>query len=83
MQTAANRPVAGILWMILTGMLFVGVTAVVKHVGDALPAPQAAFMRYALGLVFLIPAIRPLIAAHLTRRQLSSSPRGASSTPSA
>jgi drug/metabolite transporter (DMT)-like permease len=69
MQAAANRPVAGIVWMIVTGMLFVGVTAVVKHVGDALPAPQSAFMRYALGLVFLLPAIRPLRAAHLTRRQ--------------
>jgi hypothetical protein len=53
MRAAANRPVAGIVWMIVTGMLFVGVTAVVKHVGDALPAPQSAFMRYALGLVFL------------------------------
>jgi drug/metabolite transporter (DMT)-like permease len=70
MQAAANRPVAGILWMIVTGMLFVGVTAVVKHVGDALPAPQSAFMRYALGLVFLLPAIRPLIEAQLTRRQM-------------
>jgi drug/metabolite transporter (DMT)-like permease len=69
MQAGANRPVAGIVWMIVTGMLFVGVTAVVKHVGDALPAPQAAFMRYALGLVFLLPMIRPMIAARLTRRQ--------------
>jgi drug/metabolite transporter (DMT)-like permease len=70
MQAAANRPVAGIVWMIVTGMLFVGVTAVVKHVGDALPAPQSAFMRYALGLVFLVPVIRPLFAARLTPRQL-------------
>jgi drug/metabolite transporter (DMT)-like permease len=56
--------------MIVTGMLFVGVTAVVKHVGDALPAPQSAFMRYVLGLVFLVPVIRPILAARLTRRQL-------------
>jgi drug/metabolite transporter (DMT)-like permease len=70
MRAAADRPVAGIVWMIVTGMLFVGVTAVVKHVGDTLPAPQAAFMRYVLGLVFLVPVIRPILAARLTRRQL-------------
>ena len=70
MRAAADRPVAGIVWMIVTGMLFVGVTAVVKHVGDALPAPQSAFMRYVLGLVFLVPVIRPILAARLTRRQL-------------
>jgi drug/metabolite transporter (DMT)-like permease len=70
MDTAAQRPVLGIVWMILTGVLFVGVTAIVKHVGDALPAAQSAFMRYALGLVFLIPMIRPMIAARLTRRQV-------------
>lgn len=70
MKAAADRPVAGIVWMIVTGMLFVGVTAVVKHVGDALPAPQSAFMRYALGLVFLLPVIRPILAARLTGRQL-------------
>ncbi len=69
METAANRPVAGIVWMIVTGMLFVGVTAVVKYVGDALPAAQSAFLRYLLGLVFLVPMIRPMIAARLTRRQ--------------
>ena len=70
MTAAANRPVAGISWMIVTGMLFVGVTAVVKHVGDDLPAAQSAFLRYLLGLVFLLPMIRPMIAARLTRRQL-------------
>ncbi|QQA44967.1 DMT family transporter [Pelagovum pacificum] len=56
--------------MIVTGFCFVGVTAVVKHVGDDLPAAQSAFIRYILGLVFLIPLIRPILAARLTRRQL-------------
>jgi drug/metabolite transporter (DMT)-like permease len=70
MDAAASRPVAGIVWMIVTGMLFVGVTAIVKHVGDALPAAQSAFLRYFLGLVFLVPVIRPMLAARLTRRQL-------------
>jgi drug/metabolite transporter (DMT)-like permease len=70
MVAEANRPVMGIVWMIVTGVLFVGVTAVVKHVGDDLPAAQSAFLRYLLGLVFLVPMIRPMIAAALTRRQL-------------
>ncbi|WP_333713498.1 DMT family transporter [Yoonia sp.] len=65
-----SKPVWGVFWMIVTGLMFVGVTAVVKHVGDAVPAAQAAFLRYVLGLVFLIPMIRPILSARLTRRQL-------------
>ncbi|MFQ6547809.1 DMT family transporter [Aestuariibius sp. 2305UL40-4] len=61
---------AGVLWMATTGFLFVGVTAIVKHLGDAVPAAQAAFLRYVLGLVFLVPMIRPILRARLTRRQL-------------
>ncbi len=57
--------------MILTGLLFVGVTAVVKHVGQGVPAAEAAFLRYALGIVFLIPMIRPILAANLTVRQIT------------
>ncbi|WP_322893817.1 MULTISPECIES: DMT family transporter [unclassified Yoonia] len=70
MNAKTARPVAGVLWMVVTGAMFVAVTAIVKHVGDDVPASQAAFLRYALGLVFLIPMIRPIMAAHLTRRQL-------------
>jgi drug/metabolite transporter (DMT)-like permease len=64
------RPLAGILWMLATGACFVGVTAVVKHVGEGVPAAQAAFLRYALGLVFLVPMIRPMLSARLSRRAL-------------
>ena len=32
----------GILWMLLTTLLFVMVTAVVRYIGDAIPASQAA-----------------------------------------
>ncbi|MDU8926608.1 DMT family transporter [Alisedimentitalea sp. MJ-SS2] len=65
----ASNPVTGVLWMIVTGLLFVGVTAVVKVLGTRVPAPEAAFLRYALGLVFLIPMLRPLMNARLTKRQ--------------
>ena len=54
--------------MLCTGALFIGVTAVVKYVGDDLPAAQAAFLRYLLGLVFLIPMIPAMRAATLTPR---------------
>lgn len=62
------HPVRGILWMLVTGLLFVGVTALVKYLGPEVPAAQAAFLRYALGLVFLIPMLPSLIRAPVTRR---------------
>ncbi|HCP80236.1 MAG TPA: EamA family transporter [Octadecabacter sp.] len=65
-----DRPLIGMLWMALTGLNFVAVTAIVKHVGSDVPAAQGAFLRYLLGLIFLIPMIRPILAAQLTRRQL-------------
>jgi drug/metabolite transporter (DMT)-like permease len=64
-----SRPVLGIFWMVFTGLMFVAVTAVVKHIGSDVPAAQAAFLRYVLGLVFLLPMIKPIMAAHLTTRQ--------------
>lgn len=67
---AQNRPLIGVIWMVLTGLNFVAVTAIVKHIGNDVPAAQGAFLRYLLGLVFLIPMIRPIVAAHLTRRQI-------------
>ena len=65
-----QRPVAGILWMLVTGANFVAVTALVKHVGSGVPAPEAAFLRYLLGLVFLAPMLGPLFRAGLTRPAL-------------
>ena len=67
---SAPRPALGIFWMFLTGLNFVAVTAIVKHLGADMPAAQGAFLRYVLGLVFLIPMIKPIMAAHLTPRQI-------------
>jgi drug/metabolite transporter (DMT)-like permease len=69
-DSGQNQPVTGVIWMVLTGLNFVAVTAIVKHIGNDVPAAQSAFLRYFLGLVFLIPMIRPILAAHLTKRQL-------------
>ncbi len=48
---------AGILWMLVSGLLFVGVTVIVRHLGTDMPAVEAAFIRYVFGLLFLIPMI--------------------------
>lgn len=64
-----SNPILGVFWMVVTGLMFIGVTAVVKHVGSDVPAAQAAFLRYVLGLVFLLPMIKPILSAHLTTRQ--------------
>ena len=65
----SQRPLAGIFWMLVTGLCFVAVTALVKYMGDRIPAPESAFLRYLLGLVFLIPLLRPLLRARPTARQ--------------
>ena len=70
MAQTHNRPVAGVIWMLVTGVMFVAVTAIVKYVGSELPAAEAAFLRYLLGLVFLIPMIGPIRRAKLTPRAL-------------
>lgn len=59
----------GILWMLVTGLCFVAVTALVKSMGPVMPPSQAAFLRYLLGIVFLIPMLKDVRQANLTRRQ--------------
>ena len=55
--------------MFVTGLCFVAVTALVKHMGSRVPPAEAAFLRYFLGLVFLLPMLKDLREAHLTPRQ--------------
>lgn len=64
-----DRPGWGIFWMVVTGFCFIAVTALVKFLGGAVPAAQAAFLRYLMGLVFLIPMMRSLREVRLTGRQ--------------
>jgi len=66
-----QNPVVGVIWMLATGAFFVGVTACVKLVGSDVPATEAAFLRYVLGLVFLIPMLGPLFRAGLDRKALT------------
>lgn len=64
-----GNPVKGIFWMVMTGVCFVAVTALVKTLGGRIPAAESAFLRYVIGLVFLIPVWRELTAIKLTPRQ--------------
>lgn len=62
------RPLAGILWMLATGLLFLTGTVIVKAHGQRLPAAEAAFLRYALGLVFVLPLLGTLRRAAVPPR---------------
>ncbi|WP_232796430.1 DMT family transporter [Roseovarius salinarum] len=64
------KPALGVFWMVVTGLFFVGVQALVKTLGTRVPAAEAAFLRYAMGLVFFLPILEKLRRLRLTRRQL-------------
>lgn len=69
MDQPTSKPLVGIFWMLVTGACFVAVTALVKWLGTGLPAAQTAFLRYILGLVFLIPMWSTLRSVTLSRQQ--------------
>lgn len=58
----------GIFWMLVTGVCFVAVTAIVKSMGLRIPPTEAAFLRYLLGLVFLLPMLRLMVSTPLTKQ---------------
>ena len=45
----------GMLFMFGSGLCFVAVIGIVKNMDGVLPAPQASFLRYLIGLIFFIP----------------------------
>ncbi|MCJ8140483.1 DMT family transporter [Falsirhodobacter halotolerans] len=58
-----DRPVQGVLWMLVSGLSFVAVNGAVRAAGSDVPSIQAAFLRYAFGIVFLAPLLPTLIRA--------------------
>lgn len=68
MKHEKQRPLAGVIWMVIAGLCFVGVTALVKVNGSRMPAAESAFLRYALGLVFLIPMMGAIRSVSFTPR---------------
>ncbi|RYH10096.1 DMT family transporter [Tropicimonas sp. IMCC6043] len=65
---AEHRPLRAVLWMLVTGVCFVGVQATVKHLGPGIPPAESAFLRYVLGLVLLLPVWPELRRTRLSRR---------------
>ena len=47
--------------MLATGLCFVAVNGIVRGLEGALPAPQAAFIRFVFGLAFLMPVLVPAL----------------------
>ena len=62
-DTARKRYSWGIWCMLVTGVLFVGVTGVVRHLGTDMNPMQAAFIRYAFGTLLIAPVLLRLFAA--------------------
>ncbi|MDO5528784.1 MAG: DMT family transporter [Paracoccus sp. (in: a-proteobacteria)] len=54
---STRQDLIGIGWMLLTGLCFVGVNGIVRWLGDSLPAPQSAFIRFVFGLFFFAPVL--------------------------
>nr|WP_255435538.1 DMT family transporter [Paracoccus sp. S1E-3] len=57
MAVQSRNDLAGIAWMVVTGLCFVAVNALVKVYGQGLPSAQSAFIRFLFGLVFLSPVL--------------------------
>jgi len=62
-----SAPWAGVAWMVLTGFCFVAVTGIVRHVGSNIPAAESAFIRYACGLLLMLPFIVPALRRGMGR----------------
>lgn len=72
-----GAPAIAIGWMLLTGLLFVAVTGIVRYVGSDVPAAQAAFLRYIIGLGLILPFMwRQLLSGVPTRTWAIFSARG-------
>lgn len=52
-----NRTLQGVCWMFVTSFLFVAMTGIVRHLGADIPAVQAAFIRYLIGCLLILPMI--------------------------
>lgn len=67
LSPSANRPVEGALWMLASGMTFATMNVIVRHLGTDLPSVQAAFLRYAFGVLFVVPALVPVLRSGLPK----------------
>jgi len=56
-MTDLGLPREGVMWMVLSGLSFVGVNGIVRYLGTDLPAAQSAFLRFAFGVALLAPVL--------------------------
>lgn len=78
MTDGPDRPLAAILWMLGAGVFNVATNAAIHAVGPAVPAAQAAFIRFGLGALVLAPVfltalfrgLPPGLAVPLIRRSM-------------
>ena len=59
--------IAGIIWMLISGAFFVAVTVIVRYLGSNLPAVEAAFIRYAFGLLLITPVLLRMRSGFIAR----------------
>lgn len=62
-KTDLGRPLEGVLWMLASGLSFVGVNGIVRYLGTDLPAAQSAFIRFGFGVLFLLPVMPSMFRA--------------------
>ncbi len=60
-KSAADTTLAGIGWMVLSTLCFVAVTGIVRYIGTDIAAVEAAFIRYAFGVVLFLPLMGRLL----------------------
>lgn len=67
-MSSSDQPLQGILWMFATTLSFAGVNIIVHHLGAGIPPTQSAFLRFACGLVLVLPGFRQIPAGGLSAR---------------
>lgn len=65
-----NSALEGVLWMIASGLTFVGVQGIVRWLGTDLPAAQSAFLRFFFGLFLFVPMLPGMIRRGLPQGTL-------------
>lgn len=65
------KTLQGIGWMALTGLCFASVTGIVRYLGSDLPAVEAAFLRYVIGLGLLAPVFFRIVKVSLPPREVA------------
>ena len=58
---------AGMGWMVASGLAFIGVNGIVRHLGTELPSAQGAFLRFLFGVILLAPVLARVLRAGMPR----------------